>query len=111
MSFWSFYVNFEQVIVSWEVFFVYCSIVFTCFTFYFVVAVVVVVFVYLFYYFFHFFSWLFRIEKLDDKIDATMKVKKNDLDENIYPIGYICVAKFSVDNRYVYTCKIAFLVT
>lgn len=67
------------------------------------------------YSFYNFFQFsllvlIFRIEKLDDKIDATMKVKKNDLDENVYPIGYICVAKFSVDSRYVYTCKIAILV-
>ena len=40
------------------------------------------------------------IEKLEDKIDATMKVKKNDLDEDVYPIDYICVAKFSVGNRW-----------
>ena len=40
------------------------------------------------------------IEKLEDKIDATMKVKKNDLDEDVYPIDYICVAKFSVDNSW-----------
>ena len=29
-----------------------------------------------------------------------MKVKKNDLDEDVYPIDYICVAKFSVGNRW-----------
>ena len=44
---------------------------------------------------------LFRLDKLDEKIDATMKVTKFDpelLTTNL-PVGYVCAAKYSVDEK------------
>jgi len=42
-----------------------------------------------------------RLDKLDAKIDATMKVKKMDvgLKTTVLPIGYVCVAIFSGDEK------------
>lgn len=43
------------------------------------------------------------VEKLDDKIDATMAVTKINIDiaDDTFPIGYVCVAQYSVDKRCV----------
>ena len=44
---------------------------------------------------------IFSIDKLDDKIDATMAVTKLDpeLRTKTFAVGYICVAQFTVDKR------------
>ena len=44
-----------------------------------------------------------RLEKLDAKIDATMKVRKIDVElkKIALPVGYVCVASYSGDEKLV----------